>query len=379
MSTQAEDRLMSAKIRLILNQPFFGNIAPRLIFRERKDIPVAATDGIHFFYNSEAIEKLSTAECEWLIGHEIGHIIFFHFDRMEDRDTNLWNCAADFAINYILKVNKIGRPIANTLYETRFDNMHSEQIYDILASENKTNLDNLVKRIVDTHLPLAKDEEGNARSEEQIESLRNEIKESIISSFQNCQAGESPHGIDRLIKGITEPKLSWKEIIRQSIKSCSKADFTFQRPNKRSFHTGIYLPSMDREEQVEIAIALDMSGSISDDGTKAFLSEVYGIITDFTSWSIRIWSFDCDIYNYKEYSSDNDDDILNYKPKGGGGTSFERNWEFMKKNDISPKLFIMFTDMYPCDGWGDPNYCDTLFVSYGTRGIEAPFGETVYI
>jgi predicted metal-dependent peptidase len=378
MSAAAEDKLITAKIRLILNQPFFGNIAPRLILQERKDFPVAATDGIHFFYNSEAIEKLTCDECVWLMAHEVGHVIFFHFDRMGARNKNAWNCAADYAINYILKKNSIGKPIKDSLYDKRFSDMSAEQIYDIIIKE-QINFEDLVKQVIDTHLPLSHDENGNERTQEEIESLRNEIKEAVISAAQSCEAGKVPLGIERLINGITNPKLDWKDIIRQSIKSCLKSDFTFQRPNKRSFHTGIYLPSMDREDQVEIAVALDMSGSIGDDAVQAFLSEINGIITDFNSWKIKIWSFDCKIYNYKEYSSDYDNDVLSYKPKGGGGTLFECNWEHMKNLDMNPKLFIMFTDMYPCEGWGDPNYCDTLFVSYGTRNVEAPFGETVYI
>jgi predicted metal-dependent peptidase len=297
---------------------------------------------------------------------------------MGARDQNAWNCAADYAINYILKKNNIGKPIPNTLYNAAYKDLSAEEIYDIIIKE-KIDFEDLVSKVIDTHMPLSHDENGVERSKEEIETLKNEIKQNIISSMQGCQAGEVPLGMERLIKNITEPKLNWKEIIRQSIKSCIKADFTFQRINKRSFHTGVFLPSMDREDQIEIAIALDMSGSISEDGVKAFLSEINGIITDFSSWKIKIWSFDCKVYNYKEYSSDFDNDILSYKPQGGGGTLFECNWEHMKSLDINPELFIMFTDMYPCEGWGDSNYCDTLFVSYGTRNVKAPFGETVYI
>jgi predicted metal-dependent peptidase len=216
-------------------------------------------------------------------------------------------------------------------------------------------------------------------SQEEIDSLKNDIKEAIISSFQTCQAGEVPLGVDRLIDSLTKPKLDWRDVIRQSIQSKIKYDFTFQRPNKRSFHTGIYMPSMDFEQEIEVAIAFDMSGSISDSAASAFLSEVNGIINDFTSWNIKIWSFDTEVYNYREYSSNFDNSILEYKPKGGGGTSFEANWNFMKKEQINPKLFIMFTDMYPSGGWGDPNYCDTLFIAHNNKNTIAPFGETIAI
>jgi hypothetical protein len=52
----------------------------------------------------------------------------------------------------------------------------------------------------------------------------------------------------------------------------------------------------------------------------------------------------------------------------------------MKKEGIEPKKFIMFTDGYPYESWGDQNYCDTIFLINNEfeRNIEAPFGMTVH-
>ena len=52
--------------------------------------------------------------------------------------------------------------------------------------------------------------------------------------------------------------------------------------------------------------------------------------------------------------------------------------EFMKENDIEPKQFILFTDGYPCGGWGDAQYCDTVFLIHGNQNTVAPFGITVH-
>ena len=54
--------------------------------------------------------------------------------------------------------------------------------------------------------------------------------------------------------------------------------------------------------------------------------------------------------------------MTEYKVIGGGGTDFVCNWEMMKENDIEPDQFIMFTDGEPFRSWGDPDYCDTLFL-----------------
>jgi predicted metal-dependent peptidase len=126
-----------------------------------------------------------------------------------------------------------------------------------------------------------------------------------------------------------------------------------------------------------VAIAIDMSGSIGQEDATVFLSEVKGIMDQYQDFAIDIWCFDTAIYNHQRITHDNDQDLLDYAPEGGGGTDFMANWEFMKEQGIQPKKFIMFTDGYPCGDWGDENYCDTLFIVKGNKDCEAPFGQTV--
>jgi predicted metal-dependent peptidase len=108
------------------------------------------------------------------------------------------------------------------------------------------------------------------------------------------------------------------------------------------------------------------------------ISEVKGIMEQYEEYRIHLWTFDTSVYNPQVFTSDNLEDILNYQPEGGGGTSFECNWEFMKDQGIEPKKFIMFTDGYPGDGWGDELYCDTVFIIHGSTTIEPPFGVHAY-
>jgi predicted metal-dependent peptidase len=341
----------------------------------------AATDGVNFFYNPEGIKDRTIPELVWLYAHEVSHVCWQHFMRMGDRNKTLWNIATDYAINGILRINKIGKPFEKHLDDKKFDGMAAEQIYDILYKESpKLDLDALSKMLADKHLEMDRNEDGSPKTEEQIRDLTNKIKEDIIKATQSMEAGSIPAGFDRLIESIVSPQLPWQEILRDRIKSKIKTDFTFMQPNRRSGNMGgIIFPSMTVEDQIDICIAMDMSGSIGDDVASEFMSEINGIISEFRSWNIKIWSFDTKVYNQKEYSSDDNDDIMSYQPKGGGGTAFECNWSYMKTASIEPKLFIMFTDLYPCDGWGDPDYCDTLFIGYGGCRAVAPFGETIHI
>jgi predicted metal-dependent peptidase len=98
----------------------------------------------------------------------------------------------------------------------------------------------------------------------------------------------------------------------------------------------------------------------------------------YNSFKLHLWSFDTEVYGAKTFTAENIDEIMEWEVQGGGGTIFEANWQYMLDNDIVPKKFVMFTDGYPGDGWGDENYCDTLFVIHGSITITAPFGLTAY-
>ena len=162
-----------------------------------------------------------------------------------------------------------------------------------------------------------------------------------------------------------------------NIQSIIKNDYSFTIPSRKGWHTGAILPGVKNDETIDIAIAVDMSGSIGMDDAKVFFSEIKGIMDQYEDFSIKVWCFDTEVYNYAEFSQDNVEELLDYEPKGGGGTEFVVNWDFMKENAIEPKKFVMFTDGYPWGSWGDENYCDTLFIVKGNERAEAPFGQTV--
>jgi predicted metal-dependent peptidase len=109
-----------------------------------------------------------------------------------------------------------------------------------------------------------------------------------------------------------------------------------------------------------------------------FLSEIQGIMEQFTDFEIQIWTFDTKVYNRQVFGPSNIDDLVEYDLQGGGGTDFDVNWTFMKHEEIEPNRFIMMTDGYPWNSWGDEDYCDTIFLIHGNDSIIAPFGITCY-
>ena len=387
------EKLITARVGLLLKAPFFGNMATRMRLINADDwCPTAATNGRDFYYNTKFVEKLTPKQLEFLFGHEICHCVFDHFGRVGSRDRQLSNIAQDFAVNQILVDERIGEKITQVkiCYDPKYRGMAWEEIYDDLWEKaEKIPLDQLLKQlgdVLDEHIKEGDgegegDQEGKGKrpsiSKEDAQRIKDEIKEAMIQSAAAAGAGKTPAGIMRMIKSMTEPKISWRELVRQEIQSIVRNDFSFQRFNRKSAHSGAILPGMKEATTIDVAISIDMSGSIGEEDATVFLSEVKGIMDQFEDFKVNLWCFDTEVYNHQEITHDNADDLLSYEPQGGGGTDFEVNFQFMEDNEIRPKKFIMFTDGYPCGSWGPEDYCDTIFVVKGNENAEAPFGQTV--
>ena len=389
------DKLTTARVGLLLKAPFFGNMATRMQLVDASEwCPTAATNGRNFYYNKKFIEKLSVKKLEFLFGHEICHCVFDHFGRVGSRDRQLSNIAQDYAVNQILVDERIGEKITEVkiCYDPKYRGLAWEEIYDQLYEKaEKISMPDLLKQLgdlLDEHI----NEDGNSPGEgkegegkdgkpgmtkEEAQAIRDEIKEAMIQSAAAAGAGKVPAGIQRMIKDMTEPKISWRDLVRQEIQSIIRNDYSFTRPNRKSMHSGAILPGMKEATTIDIGISIDMSGSIGQEDATVFLSEVKGIVDQYEDFKINLWCFDTAIYNHQEFTQDNSEELFEYEPEGGGGTDFEANWEFMKEQGIQPKKFIMFTDGYPCGGWGDEDYCDTIFIVKGNTEAEAPFGQTV--
>lgn len=385
------EKLVTARIGLLLRAPFFGNLATRLTLVNADSwLTTAATDGRNFYYNTDFVNKLKPKEVEFLFGHEVLHNVYDHLGRVGNhRDPRLWNCAADFCVNQDLVENRIGDKITPCLLNDKYKGMSAEEVYDDLyENAEKIDINQLLDQMLDEHLEdEGEDGEGDGEGEgegkgkgrprlsaEERRRIRDEIREAVLQAAQAVGAGNLPGGVKRMIKDLTKPVVNWRELLEQQIQSTVKNDFTWMRPSRRSWHMDAILPGMIPGQQIDVCIAIDTSGSIGEADIKAFMSEVKGIMEAYDEYKIQVWSFDTAIYNHQIYTTENMGDASSYEPQGGGGTDFEANWTYMKENDIQPKKFIMFTDGCPFGSWGDPDYCDTVFIIKGNEQVEPPFG-----
>jgi len=87
-----------------------------------------ATDGQRIVYNPALVEKLTPAELEGVLAHEVMHLALSHHCRRGERDAQLWNQATDYAVNPILINNGITLP-KDALIDPAFANLGAEDIY----------------------------------------------------------------------------------------------------------------------------------------------------------------------------------------------------------------------------------------------------------
>jgi predicted metal-dependent peptidase len=338
---------------------------------------------------------LRPKEIEFLFGHEVLHCVYDHFGRRGDRDPMLFNVANDYAVNGDLKKHRVGEFITSVpcLYDAKYEGKSSEEIYDDLyENAEKINLSDLIDKLLDDHLDgegdSDSDDDGDEKngkgkkpkmSAEERQKIRDEIKEAVLSAAAASDgAGNLPAGVKRLIQDMTAPKMNWRELLRMQLESTIKSDFTWMRASRRGWHMDAVMPGMKNDELIDIAIGIDASGSIDERMLKDFLSETQGIMDQFQSYKIHIFTFDTRVYNPAQYNSDNLDGICDYEVKGGGGTDFDAIFDYLKEEQIEPKRLVVFTDGYPFGSWGDENYADTVWIIHGNTTVVPPWGQYSY-
>jgi predicted metal-dependent peptidase len=390
LDRKVREKLITARVGLLLKASFFGNLATRLkLVNADEWCGTAATDGRHFYYNTRFIEMLRPKEIEFLFGHEVLHCVYDHFGRRGEREPTMWNVANDFCVNADLKEHGVGEFITSVpcLYDRKYNGWSSEKVYDdLMKNVKKISLQDLIDQLLDDHLDGEGDADGDGKgkgrpklSEEERRAIRDELKEAMMAAAATVDgAGNIPAGVKRMIDEMTEPKMNWRELLRMQLESTIKSDYTWMRASRKGWHMDAVMPGMKLDPMIDIAVALDASGSISESMLKDFLSEIQGIMDSFPAYRIHVITFDTDAYNPAQYNSENLDSICDYEVQGGGGTDFDCIFKYLKDNEIEPKRLVVFTDGYPFGSWGDENYADTVWILHGTTTIVPPWGQYAY-
>jgi predicted metal-dependent peptidase len=414
-----------ARTQLLLNQPFFGTLCLRLKLVTTTSFPTMATDGRRLVYNPAFVEKLTPAELEGVLAHEVMHCALAHHCRRGEREAQLWNQATDYAVNLILISNGIALP-KDALIDPAFADLGAEEIYarllkqgqdsgpaqspsqssaPLTSAEGSGNGPGQVPQSAtqETQSPqrqpqqqpelpglsdqprpsrpggfgevvdaVGEDDEPASPAE-----LSRQMHEWAINAEQAlCSAkacGHEPGGIERPLEQARQSAHDWRAILRDFIAATNPSDYRWAPPNRRFVSSGLYLPSVERSGVGDIVIVVDTSGSIGTQELEQFAGEINSIINEAQPESIRVVYCDAAVQAVEEFGPS---EPIKLSPKGGGGADFVPPFRWVDENGIEPKGLIYLTDLC-CNSFPvEPDY-PVLWVTDLQKA--APFGETLRI
>lgn len=361
---------VKARSRLVLDNPFFGTLCLRQKPTEW-DEPTGAVDGKHLFFNPKWFEKLTEMERVGFLAHEVMHLVLMHHTRREERNPQKWNVAADYAINNHLIAEGFILPRGG-LVDDQYADMSTEHIYNVLPEPpqgwDSVAVDSGKCGGVLDH----PDSDGTGGTASAIES---ELTVAINQAAEAAKAqGKLSANMQTLVSDVTEPKVDWKAVLARFLRSNNKSDFTWARPNRRFIGSGLYLPSLHNPCLEEIAIAVDTSGSISDEELQQFTSETSYILHELNPDRVQFIQCDSEINQVTEYTRESLPLKVEYQ--GRGGTLFRPVIDYINDKHPNVAALVYLTDLEVCQSdFGDKPHYPVLWVS--TNQEEAPYGEVI--
>lgn len=123
-----------AAVRLMLKYPFWSELYYTMTVYNDPTCSTLATDGRNLWVNEDFWRTLSLDLKISAVAHEIGHKMLLHSTRRGARHPMLWNVAADYVVNGMLKANgfALGQ---GWLFDPKYDGWSTEAVYADIESK----------------------------------------------------------------------------------------------------------------------------------------------------------------------------------------------------------------------------------------------------
>ena len=398
-----ERRVQKSKVSLMRDPKFALLSGILMVGKTRVDdeTPTARTNGRDDTFGRAFVKILKDSELNFVVAHEAAHKMFRHLTtwrKLHDEDHRLANAACDYVINIMLRdLDPTERTIAMPRYkdgplkdqlmglcDERFRGMNAKQVFDILKQEQEKE-----KGDGEGEGGEGFDDHDWADAKNMTEEEKQQLAKEIDQAIRQGQiahakvAGNTAGGLDRALQELLEPKVNWREVLREYVKTMCRAKDTssWRRVNRRFLSAGTYMPSLIGERVGRLVIAIDTSGSIGNHELAEFLSEVKGIAEEVKPSAVDLIYWDSAVASHEEYDEMTVPNIVSStRPKGGGGTSPSCVSAYLKEKKIEPECIIILTDGYVGDDWGSEWTAPTLWcIVNGQDGLVAANGKTIHI
>ncbi|WP_322037944.1 vWA domain-containing protein [Burkholderia cenocepacia] len=370
----------AAFVRITLRRElsFWTEVAYSLTVREATDVPTAATDGRTLFLNRDFFGSKPLDYQVLVVLHELVHKVLLHCTRRGSRDPMLWNIAADFVVNALLKENGFDIP-QGWLYDAKYHGWLTESVYADLQKQAEAaqaiggkGMPQLPEGWQDIH-----DVDGGA---EEVEKYEQEVKALVERATANAKAmGTLPAGIEAGIVEVYKPaREPWFNHLHRFMQALSSSEYNWAKLNRRTLRThGCFSPLHQNDSLGEVAVFIDTSGSCYDAAMQSnFAGHLNAILSEARPQKVHVYYFDTRVYPGDEIEPGELD--VKLRPRGGGGgTSFAGLFNQLEDDGIEPAVSIVLTDLmgtFPAEGPAHP----VIWANILDHGA-APFGETIYV
>ena len=378
------ERITRAKIQL-MRSPKFCLLSGILVLGKmeiREGCGTAYTNGRDTFFDPKFIEPLSEKQLNFLVAHEAWHIALKQittWKKLWKDNPMLTNMAADFVANQMIvdadPNNEVVQFIEGGCLNEKYRGWNTKQVYDDLKQQSEKNGKGKGES-GGTPYDEHGFEEGSELSEKEQQALERAVDEALRQG--TILAGKMGGNVDRTITKMLEPKVDWREMLRDFVSSISndKELSTWRKPNRRHLGAGVYLPSMFSETVGPLVVGIDTSGSIGAEQLSQFLGELSKICEAVCPEKVHLMWWDTAVAGIDVLEPGDYGDLINkVKPCGGGGTDVSCVFEKIESEGIEAEACIVLTDGYT--PFPDaPKY--PVFWGMTTDEI-APFGTNVRI
>jgi predicted metal-dependent peptidase len=345
----------------------------------------AYTDGINKVYCREYIAEYDVeAKLRGLVLHENLHVALKQIPRHRDLNDNhkMLNYAMDFVVNDIIvhtegTTGSTKEPLVllpdGALYNSMFHDWSVRKVYNYLKQrkeeldeadekgdepqpcpeqgksssdgEGETNIDDAL-RGMDKEMDDHRFDGVVDMDAEELKKLEGDIDKALRQG--GMLAGRMGGKMPRAIGDLLEPKVDWREVLREFVQSAmrGKDEYTWRKMSKPYLANDMYIPSMHSETMGELIVAIDTSGSINNEQISAFASELASICDTCSPDKVRVLWWDTAVHGEQVFEGGYQDIAKMLKPMGGGGTHVSCVNDYIIKSSLNAEAIVVFTDGY---------------------------------
>lgn len=394
---QAKKNMEYARAKLVLGKDaahtFFATLALKLEPVANWEIDTVATDGKKLHYNPDYFTIMLLEEAKGVLSAAVLKLALAHHARMGLKDQDKWQLASKLAVHPLVQEAGLKLPKNAVLpgkkppAELKIPPKLAKAIEKLKPGEAAEDYYNQLpdgdgdecggggagKPDVDGCGKIMPPGDGSDAANREAES---EWQVNAAQARATAKTrGTLPGGIERLVEAILEPKVDWRDVLREFVSTYARNDYCWYPCSKRHIHMGLYLPGLRSEELGDVVLAVDTSGSIGQEELNRFAGEAQGILEAFDC-SLTILYHDAAIARVQHWKST--DGPLVLTPAGGGGTDHHPVFQWIEENDVQPACIVCLTDMASSFPDSPPAF-PVLWCKVGDYACQAPFGRVVEV